>query len=49
MRGTNPSYHTDSQPDAGQKSKGENPAALEDSKNFAIPFSVLLIKRNKVF
>lgn len=48
-RGTNPSYHTDSQCDAGQESKGGNPASLEDSKNFAIPFSVLLIKRDKVF
>lgn len=48
--GANPSYNADSQRDAGQESKGENPASLEDSKNFAVPFSVhLLIKRDEMF
>lgn len=35
--GTDPSCNSDSQRDAGQESKGENPASLEDSKDFAIP------------
>lgn len=46
----NPSCDSDSQGGAGQERKGDNPASLEDSEDFAIPFSArLLIKRDKMF